>query len=274
MMRSPGGRRSTLSAEAAERMIVVGGRVALGFALLAAWQFYPNLFDMNPFWLSQPSLVLEKALELYAGGRLVGAIGVTVLETVLGLGLGCIVGVGIGVLLGLFRAFREVFEPFLLIANAFPKIAMAPLFMIWFGIGLAMKVAIAFSLVVVVMALSTYSGMRTVRQELVNYARVCGATEAQIFGKIVIPSVAPWLFAGFRVSVTFALIGAVLGEFIAAQDGLGYMIDGGMASFDSSLVFLCLVLLLILVWVVNATMEWIGHRFGIREDSPTTGYNS
>lgn len=263
-----------LNAAAIDRAMIVGGRIVLGVVLLAAWELYPYLFDINPFWFSQPSLVLAKAVELHAEGTLLASVGMTVLETVLGLGLGCVIGVGIGMLLGLVRAFREIFEPFLLVANAFPKIAMAPLFMIWFGIGITMKIAIAFSLVVVVMALSTYSGMRTVRQELVNHARVCGANEVQIFGKIVLPSVAPWLFAGFKVSVTFALIGAVLGEFIAAQDGIGYMIDAGMANFDSSSVFLGLTLLLVLVWVVNATTEWVGHRFGIHEDSPTTGYNS
>jgi NitT/TauT family transport system permease protein len=129
-------------------------------------------------------------------------------------------------------------------------------------------------LVVVVMALSTYSGMRTIRPELVNNARPMGASEAQIFRKIVMPSIMPWLFAGLRVSLTFALIGAVLGEFIAAQSGLGYMIDDGMANFDSELIFLALVLLLIIVLLANAIMSWVGRKYGIDEDSPMLAYNS
>jgi NitT/TauT family transport system permease protein len=254
--------------------IIVGGRLLLGAGLLLLWQFYPELFGTNPFWLSRPTLILGKAVELYNEEMLLSNISATVSETLLGLALGCVIGVALGLAVGATRAMREIFEPFLLIANAFPKIAMAPLFMIWFGIGLWMKVAIAFSLVVVVMALSTYSGMRTIRPELVNYARTMGATEEQIFRKIVLPSITPWLFAGFRVSLTFALIGAVLGEFIAAQSGLGYMIDDGMATFDSELVFLALVILFMLVWFANSLMEWIGRRFGIDEDSPTTAYNS
>ena len=254
--------------------MITGGRILVGIVLLLLWQFYPELFGTNPFWLSRPTLILGKAIELYQEGSLLANIGATVFETLLGLGLGCVLGVAIGLAVGATRTMREIFEPFLLIANAFPKIAMAPLFMIWFGIGLWMKVAIAFSLVVVVMALSTYSGMRTIRRELVNITRTMGASEGQIFRKIVLPSITPWLFVGFRVSLTFALIGAVLGEFIAAQQGLGFMIDDGMATFDAELVYLALLILFILVWCANSVMEWIGHHFGIGEDSPTMAYTT
>ena len=257
-----------------DALVIIGGRIALGVGLLLLWEFSPVLFGLNPFWFSRPSLVLDKAVLLYHEGVLLTHIGTTMIETVLGLALGCLVGITVGFVLGANRVLRDVFEPFLLVANAFPKIALAPLFLIWFGIGLEMRVAVAFSLVVVVMALSTYSGMRMVRQELVHNALAMGASETQIFVKVVLPSVAPWLFAGLKVSLTFALIGAVLGEFIAAQAGLGYMIDDGMLNFDSALVFLGLVLLLVIVWLVNTAMQWMGHGLGIDEDSPTTAYNS
>lgn len=257
-----------------DALVIIGGRIALGVGLLLLWEFSPVLFGLNPFWFSRPSLVLDKAVLLYHEGVLLTHIGTTMIETVLGLALGCLVGITVGFVLGANRVLRDVFEPFLLVANAFPKIALAPLFLIWFGIGLEMRVAVAFSLVVVVMALSTYSGMRMVRQELVHNALAMGASEKQIFVKVVLPSVAPWLFAGLKVSLTFALIGAVLGEFIAAQAGLGYMIDDGMLNFDSALVFLGLVLLLVIVWLVNTAMQWMGHGLGIDEDSPTTAYNS
>jgi NitT/TauT family transport system permease protein len=257
-----------------DKTAIIGGRLLLGAALLLLWQFYPELFGVNPFWLSRPSLVFAKAVELQREGILLPSLGVTAAETLIGLVAGCVIGVAVGIAVGIARPVRDVLEPFLLVANAFPKIAMAPLFMVWFGIGFLLKVAVAFSLVVVVMALSTYSGMRTIRPELVNSARAMGASEAQIFRKIVMPSIMPWLFAGLRVSLTFALIGAVLGEFIAAQSGLGYMIDDGMANFDSELIFLALVLLLIIVLLANGFMSWIGRRCGIDEDSPTLAYNS
>lgn len=263
-----------MSDAAARRWTIIGGRVALGVGAILLWEVSPELFGINPFWLSRPSLVLETAIELNAAGELWHHVGATMLETTLGLAAGCVIGIAIGIALGSVRVLRDVFEPFLLVANAFPKIAMAPLFLIWFGIGLAMKVAVAFSLVVIVMALSTYSGFRVVRQELVDNARLMGASGTQIFTKIVLPSIAPWLFAGLKVSITFALIGAILGEFIAAQAGLGFLIDDGMASFESSIVFLGLVLLLIIVWLINTTMEWLARRFGLERSSETAAYNT
>jgi NitT/TauT family transport system permease protein len=258
----------------ADATVIVGGRLLLGVVALLLWELYPDIFGVNQFWLSRPSLIWTKAVELHREGVLLSNIGVTVAETLIGLAAGCVVGIAAGIVIGISRPMREIFEPFLLVANAFPKIAMAPLFMVWFGIGFTLKVAIAFSLVVVVMALSTYSGMRTVRQELVNNARTMGAGEAQIFTKIVMPSIMPWLLAALRVSLTFALIGAVLGEFIAAQSGLGYMIDEGMTNFNSELIYLALFLLLMLVLVANTSMAWISRRLGMDEDSPTLSYNS
>ena len=257
-----------------DRLIIIGGRIGLGVALLVLWEYSAELLDLNPFWLSRPSLVYAAAVRLHAEGELMHHIGVTMLETSLGLGLGCAVGIAMGMALGAVRILREIFEPFLLVANAFPKIAMAPLFLIWFGLGLTMKVAVAFSLVVIVMALSTYSGMRMVRPELVNSARAMGANERQIFLKVVAPSIAPWLFTGIKVSIAFALIGAVLGEFIAAQAGLGFIIDDGMANFDSALVFLGLFLLLVLVWVINTTMEWLERRLGLDQITTTAAFNT
>ena len=259
---------------AARRWTIIGGRVALGVGAVLLWEFSPELFGLNAFWLSRPSLVLEAAVMLHGQGELLHHIGATMLETALGLAAGCAIGIAVGIVLGSVRVLRDIFEPFLLVANAFPKIAMAPLFLIWFGIGLGMKVAVAFSLVVVVMALSTYSGFRMVRPELVANARLMGASGPQVFTKIVLPSIAPWLFAGVKVSITFALIGAVLGEFIAAQAGLGFIIDDGMASFESQLVFLGLVLLLIIVWLINTAMEWLSRRFGLERSSQTAAFNT
>ena len=246
----------------------------LALVVLLLWEFNPEILGINAFWLSRPSLVLEAAGVLHSEGSLLPHVWVTLLETALGLGLGCFVGIALGIFFGSSRLLREIFEPFLLVANAFPKIAMAPLFLIWFGIGLEMKVAVAFSLVVVVMILSTYSGVILVRQELVNNARLMGANQLQIFFKIVLPSIVPWLFAGLKISIAFALVGAVLGEFIAAQNGIGFLIDDGMANFESALVFLGLVLLLIIVWLINSFMEAVGRWFRIEETTNTAAYNT
>lgn len=254
--------RSLAAKRRQEQMIVVVGRLALGVGLLLLWEYSPELFGTNPLWISRPSAVWAKGVEMLHDGTLIPHIVTTLTETFLGLVLGCIAGVFIGVVLAQFVVMRAVVEPLLLVANAFPKVALAPLFLIWFGLGFAMKVAVAFSLVVIVMALTTMSGIRTVRQELVNNAKLMGASNAQLLTKIVLPSIAPWLFSGLKVSLAFALIGALLGEFIAAQQGIGALIDEGLGSFDASAVFLGLMLLLIISWLINSGMDFVALRLG------------
>ena len=244
------------------RTFILIGQLTVGVGLLVFWEFSPELLGVNTFWFSRPSLVYEKAAELFSAGILTRHISLTLLETALGFILGSVTGLVIGFAIAPLTRLTAVLEPFLLVANAFPKVAMAPLFMIWFGIGLQMKVAVAFSLVVVVMVLSALSGTRAVRKELVNNAMLLGATYSQILFKIILPSIGPWLFAGFKISLAFALIGAVLGEFIAAQGGVGYLIEQGMSNFDSSVVFLGLVILLVISLVINECMDYLGRRLG------------
>ena len=241
-------------------LAIVCGQVLLALGVLAIWQYSHALFGANEFWFSRPTVIAEKALDLLRNGPLLDDILITITETLAGLLAGCLVGIPTGILLGRSRFLQELFEPFLLVANSLPKIAMAPLFLVWFGIGFSMKVGIAFSLVVVVMILSTYLGMRTLRQELIDSCRTMGASEMQLMSKIVLPSIAPWLFSGLKVSLGFALIGAILGEFIAAQGGLGYLIDDAMGTFDTPTVFVGLFVLLFLTMIINSGIDrWRRH---------------
>ena len=252
----------TAAKQRRDRLIVGVGRVAIGVGFLVLWEFSPELFGLNSLWLSRPSIVWEKAVETVRDGSLFPHVATTLTETFLGLLTGSVAGILIGIVVGRSAKIRAVIEPFLLVANAFPKVALAPLFLVWFGLGLAMKVAVAFSLVVIVMALTTMSGLRTVRPELVNSAKVMGANSRQIFTSIVFPSIAPWLFSGLKVSLAFSLIGAILGEFIAAQQGIGALIDEGFGTFDSGAVYLGLTLLLIISWTINSGMDVAARRMG------------
>jgi len=239
------------------RLQIVSGRILLGIGVLLLWEFSPKLFGTSEFWFSRPSVIAAQGYDLLVDGSLLDDIKVTLSETLAGLGLGCLVGIPIGFILGRSRFLQELFEPFLLVLNALPKIALAPLFLVWFGIGFELKVAISFSLVVVVMILSTYLGMRTLRQELIHFGRTVGATEWQLLTKIIVPSITPWLFAGLKVSLGFALIGAILGEFIAAQGGIGYLIDNAIGTFETPIVFVGLFVLLILTMLMNSGIDYL-----------------
>jgi NitT/TauT family transport system permease protein len=251
----------------AYRVQIIAGRIVFGLAVLLLWEFSPELFGTSVFWFSRPSIIAGSGYDLLRNGNLLNDIGITVAETLAGLAAGCLVGIPIGIVLGRSRFLQELFEPFLLVINALPKIALAPLFLIWFGVGFSMKVAIAFSLVVVVMILSTYLGMRTLRQELINSCRTMGASELQLLMKVVLPSITPWLFAGLKVSLGFALIGAILGEFIAAQGGIGYLIDNAIGTFDTPVVFVGLFILLILSWLINSGIDHL-RRLVSTETAP------
>ena len=187
----------------------------------------------------------------------------TVVEMLLGLASGCIVGVATGIALGANPRLRRIAEPYMIALNAFPKIALAPLYLVWFGITLTMKVAMAFSLVVFVMILGTFAGFVSVRREWVDHARLLGASRAQIVRHIVIPALVPWIYTSFRLSIGFALIGAILGEFIATQRGIGYLIDQGVGMFDTTTVFVGLVALLVIALIVNGVTDWVASRLHV-----------
>lgn len=246
-----------------DRRLVWLARGIFTLAVLAVWEGSVRVGGANPFWISAPGLIAARAWELFWAGDLVPHLVETLLEMLLGLAAGCAVGVPVGIVLGGLPSVRRVVEPYLVVLNAFPKIAIAPLLLVWFGIGLTLKVAMAFALVVFVMILGTYSGFGAIRQDWVNHARLLGASRAQIVRVVLLPAIVPWVFTAFRLAISFALIGAVLGEFIATQRGIGYLIDQGVGMFDTTTVFVGLVALLVVALVVNALTAWLGARLRI-----------
>ena len=172
-------------------------------------------------------------------------------------------GVPVGLLRGAVAPVRRVVEPYVIVLNAFPKIALAPLYLVWFGIALSLKVAMAFSLVVFVMILGTFSGFGGIRQEWIDHGRLLGASRLQLARVVVVPALVPWIFTSFRLSVGFALMGAVLGEFIATQRGIGYLIDQGVGMFDTATVFVGLAALLLIALASNAATDWVAGRLRI-----------
>ena len=238
-------------------------RIAFALGFLAVWEGVVRLELVNAFWVSSPSLIWEQSVVFFQAGELVPHIWETVVEMMLGLASGCVVGVAVGIALGANPRLRRIAEPYMIALNAFPKIALAPLYLVWFGITLTMKVAMAFSLVVFVMILGTFAGFVSVRRDWVDHARLLGASRAQIVRHIVVPALVPWIYTSFRLSIGFALIGAILGEFIATQRGIGYLIDQGVGMFDTTTVFVGLVALLVIALVVNGLADWLATRLHV-----------
>jgi NitT/TauT family transport system permease protein len=248
---------------AVERRRVWIARGLVTGAVLVAWEGVVRGGLVNPFWISSPTAVAAQAWDLLRAGDLLPHVQETLLEMLLGLASGCAVGVPVGLALGALPPVRRVVEPYLIVFNAFPKIALAPLYLVWFGISLGLKVAMAFSLVVFVMILGTVAGFASVRQDWINHARLLGASRLAIARVVLAPALMPWIYTSFRLSVGFALMGAVLGEFIATQRGIGYLIDQGVGMFDTATVFVGLAVLLGLALALNAATEWVGARLRI-----------
>jgi NitT/TauT family transport system permease protein len=223
-------------------------RVAVFAVILGVWQLAGGHW-VPDYISSSPSQVAVTLWHLVAGDTpgLWGDITTTAEELLLGYALGLVGGVAVGLLLGYWRAGAVVFNPLIAAINGIPKIALAPLFLIWFGIGIDSKVAIASMSVFFVMFYNCYMGVVTMQQELVNVLRVMGANRWTVIRKVTLPQITVPLLAGMKASVPFAMIGVIVGEFIAAQRGVGYLINTATQNFDSATVFAGIVVLMIMM---------------------------
>jgi len=235
-------------------MLLAVLRIGFLSLCLIAWEVTANTL-IKPFWISKPTLIADRLWQIVLSGDLVWHASITILEAVLGLLLGLLIGVPIGLALGVYRRFSEVVDPFVLGLYSLPRVALAPLFIIWFGIGLSSKVMLAFSLVVFVFVLNIQEGLRNVDSELVQMMRAMRASPGYIVQKVLIPTAIPWIFASLRIGIGLALIGAVIGELIGASRGLGWYIEHSAGQFDTTGVFTGLVVLMVLAMIANELIK-------------------
>jgi NitT/TauT family transport system permease protein len=234
-------------------------QVALGLVLLLLWQGASGRLVDN-FFISNPIDVGTRLAGWVGDGSLFLHLWATVYATVVGFFVGAVGGVVLGIWLGVSPFTSRLLSPYLNALNALPKVALAPLFVLWFGLGLESKIALAAVLVLFLVFLNTYAGVREVDQDLIDGARLMKATRTQLIGKDIIPSAMSWVFAGLKISVPYALIGAVLGEMIAANRGLGYLVQFSGSQFDSAGVFAVLIVIALLAVALNFLVEIMQHR--------------
>src|SRR5688572_3763170 len=236
------------------QLVLNGWRLLLSIVLLAAWEIAATTVT-TPFWISQPSRVFERLVSLSTSGLLFWHVWATLQAALLGLALGAVVGVALGLLLGAYPRVAAVVDPLLMGLNSLPRVALAPLFIIWFGIGLPSKVILAFSLVVFPVLINAYQGVRGVDRDLIDVLRTMQASAAQIARRVTIPSTLPWIFAGLRIGLGMSLIGAVVGELVGSNRGVGYYVESAAANFDTTGVFAGLVILMVLTIALSELMK-------------------
>ncbi len=228
-------------------------RLVLAVALLGLWEYGTGRW-FEPFWFSSP-LRIARHFVGWAQGNLLEHLVVTLRETFVGYTAGTLAGIMIGALLARLEFLGKVLDPFILAANGIPRIALAPLFIIWFGIGEPSKMVLASLLSFFLCFYATLSGLRSVDPAHLAIARVMGANERQTFLKVVLPAASPWIITAMKVSVPFALVGAIVGEFMAATAGLGYMIQLYTAQFDTTGAVTGIFVLMVVVIVFNTVLN-------------------
>ena len=245
-----------------ERARLLVCRILFGFVVLFVWEFVTGRW-VDAFWFSSPLRIFRMIEEWVQEGKIFGHLAVTLRETFLGYLLGSTLGVAVGLLFSRLKFMAKVMDPYIVAVNGIPRIALAPLFIIWFGIGELSKVILASTVTFFLCFYGTLSGVRAVEPAYLNIARLMGANGSQTFVKVVLPAAAPWIVAAMKVSVPFSLVGAIVGEFMASTKGLGHLIQLSSAQFDTTGAVTGVLLLMVIVMVFNAALDRL-ERYVLR----------
>jgi NitT/TauT family transport system permease protein len=228
-------------------------RQLIAFAiLLAVWEAAGRADMLNPLFVPSPSKIGSALYELFADGRIWPHLEATFTAALGGLALGIVVGILLGILGALVPLVAELLEPVMTLLNAIPRVILAPLLVIWLGIGIASKIALSFLLVAVLIFFTVYTGIRQVDRKLVERIVTLGGGRWALVRHVYLPSVTIWILGNMKVAVGFAFTGAVVGEFVAATSGLGYLLSFAQSTYNSALMLALVLLIMVVVLVIFA----------------------
>jgi NitT/TauT family transport system permease protein len=234
--------------------------VALLVVFLAAWQWGPGLLGIPPFIIPPLSMVYHEFLRMLAVSALVTHTGITAAEVIAGFVLGSLLGAFFGYILGMSPTAEFALSPYILALQIAPKVAFAPLFILWMGFTVYPKILVAVLIVFFPVMVNVLSAIRTVDPDLINLARAFKATRAQIFWKIEFPASLPPLFAGLRIASTLAVVGVVVGELVGGNMGLGYLLSFGEGQANTAMVFVAILMLTLVGGIAYLAVILIEQR--------------
>ncbi len=240
------------SSKASSAPSVLAWQLAVGVAVLATWQTLVSSKVLDAFFVSRPSDIAQRIVAWATTGTIWMHLATTLEESLLGLIIGAALGVSLGFGFARSPLVARVFDPYITMLNAVPRVVLAPLFLLWFGLGIWSKVALAVTLVFFIMFFNTYQGVRDADRVVIDNARMLGATERQLVRHVLIPSALTWIFSSLQTSLGFAMVGAVVGEYLGATRGLGYVISQAEGTFDTTGVFAGMTILGIVVVIASA----------------------
>ncbi|WP_270958704.1 ABC transporter permease [Burkholderia pseudomallei] len=246
------------------RQLIVGLRIAVLVAVLGGWEIAARLKWIDPFFFSMPSLIAAQIQDWFVNGTSQGPlllqVWVTLEETIAGFLIGSVAGIFCGIVLGRNKLLADVFGLYIQIANSIPRVVLGSVFVIALGLGMASKIALAVVMVFFVVFGNAFQGVREADRYLIANAQILGASRRQITTSVVIPSALNWILASLHVSFGFALVGAVVGEFLGSKQGIGLLISTAQGAFNASGVFAAMIVLAVVALAADFLLTRLEKR--------------
>lgn len=237
--------------------LVLALRLVVLIVIVGGWELGVRLHWLDPFFFGQPTAIVEKLIDWARNGTAIGPlwwqIWVTIYEAIAGFLIGSIGGILCGIVLGRNQLLADVFSIYIKIANSIPRIVLGSIFIVTLGLGAPSKIALAVVMVFFVVFANAFQGVREADKNLIANARILGASDWQVTRSVILPSAMSWILASLHVSFGFALVAAIVGEFLGAREGMGLLIATAQGSFDANGVFAAMIV----VAVVALLAEWL-----------------
>lgn len=230
-------------------------QLAVVVVLFGSWEGFGRAGVIDPFYFSMPSSIVARIWEWFTGGDIYTHLAITLAETILSFGIGTLMGISLGLWLGLSKLAAEVLDPFIKIINAIPRILLAPIFVMWFGLGLTSKVALGATMVLFITFFNTYQGVREVNPVILANARLLKASRLSLLRHVYVPSATSWILSSLRASVGMAVMGAIVAEYLGSSAGLGHLIAQAEGVFDATGVFSGIVVLSAFVIALDRSVD-------------------
>jgi NitT/TauT family transport system permease protein len=235
-------------------------RLALGILFLLVWEWASRAGALDPFFFSRPSDIATRVWRWTSSGSIWPHLMTTFIEAALSFAIGGLLGVVLGFALARAPFVAAILDPYIRIANALPRVVLAPIFLLWFGLGIWSKIALGVTVVFFIVFFNTFRGVREVDRIIVDNVRMLGASERQLIRHVLIPSALTWIFSSLHVSIGLAIIAVVVGEYLGATRGVGYLIAQAEGVFDTTGVFAGITVLSAGVLLVGVAVDRVERR--------------
>jgi NitT/TauT family transport system permease protein len=234
-------------------------RVICGLGGLLFWEM-ASIYLVNPFWISRPSHIFLRLKEWYLTGFFFPHLWITLLEMGVGFFIGLVLAIAAGLFLGTRKTLSDLLDPFMMAIWSVPGIVFGPLFILYFGIGFTAKMVLVAVTVFFLVFFNTFTGIQSVDREWINVMRIMGASQREIWLKVILPASALWVFASFKNAIPYTMVAAVVGELIASQKGIGYLINDASSVMDTTGVFAALFNLMLIGLILNAVVQHVEKK--------------